>query len=132
MRATPRRERGQSFSVFVITVMVALLLVAGLVIDGAAQSTASRRAETAAAEAARAAMDAGATARAAGQVPNPYLMEAAGRRVLSDRGVDGSVAVAAGRIEVRTSLSVPTAFLGLIGIDRLRATGSAQADLRAP
>lgn len=132
MPVRDRDERGQSFSVLVVAVMIALLLVAGLVVDGGAQSNAARRAETAASEAARAALDSGAPARAAGRSPNPGLMEAAGRHVLSARGVDGTVTVVAGRIRVETSLTTRTVFLSLVGINTLRAVGSAEAELRAP
>lgn len=127
----PRRDqRGQSLSLLVLVVTTALLLVAGLVVDGGAQSTAARRAEQAASEAARAALDAGSTARAAGQTPNPAVMTAAARGVLSDRGIDGTVTLQGGRVQVQTSTSTQTIFLGLVGITSLRATGSAEADLR--
>lgn len=127
----PRRDqRGQSLSLLVLVVTTALLLVAGLVVDGGAQSTAARRAEQAASESARAALDAGATARAAGQTPNPAVMTAAARGVLSDRGIDGTVTLQGGRVQVQTSTSTQTIFLGLVGITSLRATGSAEADLR--
>lgn len=131
MPGPARDERGQSLSVLVLVVVTALLLVAGLVIDGGAQSTAARRAEQAASEAARAAIDAGAAARAAGRAAHVGAMVAAGRSVLTDRGVEGSVTVTAGRVRVETATRTETVFLGLIGIDALAATGSAEADLRA-
>lgn len=126
-----RDERGASLSVLVLLVVTALLLVAGLVVDGGAQSAAARRAEQSAAEAARAAVDAGATARAAGMAANPATMTAAGRQVLDARDVEGTVSVAAGRVRVETWTRTSTIFLSLIGIDGLRATGEAEAELRA-
>ena len=132
MRRTTRDERGQSLSVLVLVVMFALLLVAGLVVDGAAQSGAARRAEQAASEAARAAVDAGATDRAAGRTPPAATMTDAARAVLAERGVDGTVAMAGGRVRVETSTRVPTIFLGLVGITTLRAGGAAAAELRGP
>lgn len=131
MPARVRDQRGQSFSVLVIVVVTALLLVAGLVVDGGAQSAAARRAEQAASEAARTAVDAGSTARAAGQAPNVATMAAAGRQVLASRGVEGTVTIEAGRVRVETTAHTRTVFLGLVGVESLRASGSAEADLRA-
>ena len=125
-----RDERGQSVSVFVLVVVTALLLVAGLVIDGGAQSAAARRAEQAASEAARAALDAGVTARAAGTSADPAAMATAAREVLAARGVEGTVTFQAGRVRVETATDTPTIFLSIIGVTRLHASGSAEADIR--
>ena len=51
-------DLGQSVSVLVAVSLMALLLIAGLVIDGGAHAAATRRAEMAASGAARAAVDA--------------------------------------------------------------------------
>lgn len=126
-----RDQRGASLSVLVLLVVTALLLVAGLVVDGGAQSAAARRAEQAASEAARAAVDAGATARAAGQAASHATMTAAGHEVLDARDVEGTVSLVAGRVRVETRTSTETIFLSLIGINGLRATGEAEAELRA-
>lgn len=128
----PRDERGQSLSAFVAVVMVALLLGAGLVVDGGAQAAASRRAEQAAARAARAALDATAPSRAAGVAPDVAAALRAGEVALEAAGVSGSVRVVAGRVRVETGTSVPTVVLGLIGVRALSARGSAEADLRTP
>lgn len=128
----PRDERGQSLSAFVALVMVALLLGAGLVVDGGAQSAASRRAEQAAAQAARAALDATAPTRAAGVAPDVAAAVRAGEDALGAAGVSGSVRVTAGRVRVETQTSVPTVVLSLIGVRTLSARGSAEADLRTP
>ncbi len=132
MTALRRDERGQSLSVFVLVVVFALLLVAGLVVDGGAQSDAARRAEQAASAAARAAVDAGAPARAGGRGVDPAAMSAAARQALTDRGIEGTVVVAGGRVRVETSVTTRTVFLSLIGVTRLAASGAAEADVRTP
>ena len=124
-------ERGQSLSVFVTVVVVALLLVAGLVVDGGAQVDASRRAEGAAALAARAAADSTATARLAGQEVDRLTAVAAARQVLDAHpGIEGDVVVQGEQVQVTTRATTRTVLLNLIGIRELRATGSATAELR--
>ena len=59
-------ERGQSVSVFITVVFAALIMTAGLVIDGGQKIAAASRAQTAAAGAARAATNAGVTQSLAG------------------------------------------------------------------
>ena len=126
-----RNERGQSLSVFVTVVVVALLLVAGLVVDGGAQVDASRRAEGAAALAARAAADSTATARLAGQEVDRLTAVAAARQVLDAHpGIEGDVVVQGEQVQVTTRATTRTVLLNLIGIRELRATGSATAELR--
>ncbi len=127
-----RGERGQALSAFVVVVVVALLLVAGLVVDGGAKAAASRRVHSAAAQAARAAVDAGATARVSGSAPTTGDVRAAGERVLAERGVTGTVTIAAGRVRVEASTSADTVFLSLIGVRTLTASADAEADLRTP
>jgi transcription elongation GreA/GreB family factor len=125
-----RDERGQSLSVFVTVVVVALLLVAGLVVDGGAQADASRRAEGAAALAARAAADTTATARLAGREADRLTAVAAARQVLDAHpGIAGDVVVQGDRVQVTTRATTPTVLLNLIGIRELAATGSATAAL---
>lgn len=125
-------DLGQSVSVLVAVSLMALLLIAGLVIDGGAHAAATRRAEMAASGAARAAVDAGATARAAG-VREPVADSlTAGRSVLRAAGVEGEVLVRGGSVRVTTTTTVPTVFLGIIGMSRLTAHGEATAVLVSP
>jgi hypothetical protein len=127
-----RDQRGMSLSVFVAVAVLALLLVAGLVVDGGAQAVAARRAELVAAAAARAAADETAAARLAGQSPVVIEAIAAAQKVLTDsRDVTGEVRLVGGRVQVTTTSGVDTVFLSLIGITRLIGTGSAEADLVA-
>lgn len=124
-----RDERGQALSVFVGTVTAALLLTAGLVVDGGAQSTATRRCEQVAAQAARAATDAGTVARVGGGGPDPTAMLAAARRVLDGSGVHGSVTVSGGAVHVTTRTATETVFLSLMGVTTLSSRGEAEAIL---
>lgn len=127
-----RDQRGMSLSVFVAVAVLAMLLVAGLVVDGGAQAVAARRAERVAAAAARAAADETAAARLAGQPPPVAGAIAAAQRVLTDsHEVTGEVRVVGGRVQVTATSGADTVFLSLIGITRLSATGSAEAELVA-
>ena len=123
-------QRGVSLSSFFAVLVLALLLVAGLVVDGGAQALAARRAELLASAAARAGADATATSRLAGQSPDVAAAVAAAQRVLAaDSEVSGEVTVVAGRIRVTTTGAARTVFLSLIGIPRLEVRGSAEAEL---
>ncbi len=132
MKPAPSRDqRGQSLSVLVAVVSVALLLVAGLVVDGGAQAALARRADSAAALAARAAVDATATRRVAGVAISADEAIAAARDVL--RGypeLASDIRLVNDQVAVETRGSVATVFVSLIGINSLSASGSATADLR--
>ena len=69
MIARMHDERGQSVSVFITVVFAALIMTAGLVIDGGQKIAAASRAETAAAGAARAATNAGSPSPLPERVP---------------------------------------------------------------
>jgi len=125
-----RTERGASLSVFVATVVVALLAVAGLVIDGGAQAAAARECQLVASEAARAASDAGALNRAAGLAVDPGAMRAAASEVLATHPrVQGDVQVSGGQVVVSTRATISTTFLSLIRITTLAASGHATVTL---
>lgn len=125
-----REERGQSLSVLVAVSVLGLLLMCGLVVDGGAQAAAVRRAQSAAALAARSALDTTTTARLAGVEPEVGEAIAAARQMLVAHGVEGDISLRGGRVEVTTTTEVETVFLSLIGINTLRATGSATAELQ--
>ncbi|WP_040160821.1 hypothetical protein [Nigerium massiliense] len=130
-RRDDRDERGHSLTVFVAVVVAALILMAGLVVDGGAQSAASRKAHQVAAQAARAGTDAGATARAGGREADSAEMLAAARQVLAGSGVQGTATVSGGAVEVRTRVSTDTVFLSIIGIRTLSAEADATSVLLA-
>lgn len=127
--ARRRDERGNTLTVFVAVVVAALVLMAGLVVDGGAQSTASRRCHQVAAQAARAATDAGAAGKAAGSGADPAAMVRAAREVLDASGLTGTVTVAGGAVRVQTQARTSTVFLSLIGIGSLGAEAEAEAVL---
>lgn len=125
-----RDQRGVSLSAFFAVVVLGLLLMAGLVVDGGAQAVAGRRAELLASAAARAGADATAASRLAGEPADVSAAVAAAQQVLSaSADVTGEVQVAAGRIRVTTRSGADTVLLSLIGIRRLDAHGSAEAEL---
>lgn len=117
-----------SVSVLVMLWIGALILVAGLVVDGGQQVTAARRAEAAAAGAARAAADAGGTYRLAGR-HDPGAGLTAARGYLAASGVAGTATLTDGVVRVETSAGNPTIFLSVLGIQEVRATAGASADL---
>ncbi|WP_432557544.1 pilus assembly protein TadG-related protein [Granulicoccus sp. GXG6511] len=118
-----------SLSVLVMLWIGAIILVAGLVVDGGQQVTAARRAESAAAGAARAAADAGGTYRLAGRNdPGAGIAAAQAYLAASDR-VTGAVTLTGGVVRVTTESSNPTIFLSVLGINEVRAEAAAEADL---
>lgn len=120
-----------SASVLVLFWILALLIVAGLVVDGGQQVTAARRAETVAAGAARAATDAGAPSRVAGRSDPGAALAAANRYLAASAPVSGTAELDAGSVRVRTSHRAPTIFLSLLGIREVRASATARAELVA-
>lgn len=118
-----------SLSVLVLLWIGAIIMVAGLVVDGGQQVTAARRAESAAGGAARAAADAGGTYRLAGR-NDPGAAVAAARAFLAGTdGVVGRASIEAGVVRVETESSAPTIFLSVLGISQVRAEAAAEADL---
>ncbi len=124
-----RPARGQSLSVFVVVIMAALILVAGLVVDGGQKAAAVSRAESVAAAAARAGSEAGATSSVAGEVDAGTAQAAARNYLQSSPGVTGSVAIVGGQVRVHTEVSVDTLFLSVLGIDTLTGRGDAESEL---
>ncbi|OYN91185.1 pilus assembly protein TadG-related protein [Parenemella sanctibonifatiensis] len=128
--AASRDQRGNSASVLVLLCVLALIVMAGLVTDGARLSSARQQAQTAAQQAARSAADAGATGRIGGQ-PDAYRARAAAQDHLRQAGVAGEVTIRPdGTVLVRTTVTTPTQLLGIIGINELTGHGEAVADLR--
>lgn len=125
-------QRGLSMAPFMGSVVLSILLLIGLVVDGGAQATAARKAERLAAAAARVAVDETAAARLAGKTPDYGSAIAKARRVLADNPeVSAEVTFAGGRVRVLTKTWAPTTVLSVIGVTRLAAEGSAEAELVA-
>lgn len=132
MNRRPAEERGQAVSTFITVIFAALIMTAGLVIDGGQQVAAVARAESAAAGAARAAANAGVTQSLSGASPADGALRAARGYLAGQPGVAGSASVSNGVVTVHTRASEPTIFLSLIGIDTLTATGRAQSNAVGP
>ena len=94
-----RDERGLSITPFVAVIFAALIMTAGLVIDGGQKVAAASRAETAAAGASRAAGNAAATQELGAGDPVAPPSRAARNYLAGQPGVTGSVTVAAGVVE---------------------------------
>ena len=120
-------------SVFACGAILALLIMAGLLVDGAAQMLAKQRAEDAAAQVARYAMDAAAPYLVDGQDGAAPALAAARSAAGRYSGISFEFAMDAdGGLRVTTHTSVQTVFLGLIGIHQLSASGSATAIVYQP
>jgi Flp pilus assembly protein TadG len=135
-RAQPRGERGQAISVMMLAVVAALIMIAGLVVDGGQKATAISRAESVAAGAARAAADAGAAgtldagrdgALAVDRGRAAALAYLDGSSIGSGPQIDGTVQVTGDHVVVSTHVRVSTIFLSVIGIDQLQGDGQATA-----
>ena len=128
-----RSDRG-AVTLFVAIAMVGLLALAGLVVDGGAKVRAVQRADRVAAEAARAAgqaIDLGGVLEGSDVRVDRRAALVAAESYLRASGVEGSARVVDGGsgIAVTTTTSVPTVFLGLIGVPQFTVRGSAEAAL---
>ena len=132
MRAIrPRRDddRG-AIALFVVVFTVALLAAVGLVVDGGGKVRALQRADEAAREAARAGsqmLDVPAAVRGDGVSIDPAAAARAARAYLDAAGVAGTVTVQGNAVQVSTSVTYQTVFLGVAGVGPLTVTGSASA-----
>lgn len=124
-----RDERGQSISLFVLVIMGALIMTAGLVIDGGQKVAATSRAESAAAGASRAAGNAAATQQLGGGDPASAAVIAAKTYLAGQPGVTGTVSISNGIIVVTTTADEPTILLSTIGIASVSGEGSARANI---
>lgn len=124
-----RDERGQSISLFVLVIMGALIMTAGLVIDGGQKVAATSRAESAAAGASRAAGNAAATQQLGGADPASAAVIAAKAYLAGQPGVTGTVSISNGIIVVTTTADEPTILLSTIGIASVSGEGSARANI---
>ena len=118
----------------VVVLFAALAALAGLVVDGGAKLDADENAVALAQEAARAGATTVSVSRAyasgAFVVDQPEALAAA-RSYLTDAGYDRFSLSAAGVRAIRVSVTItePTTFLSLIGVDSFTSTGTATATL---
>lgn len=131
-RAAGGREAG-SLTLMLAVLMVALLALAGLVVDGGRKLDQSASAYAIAQEAARA--GAGMVDRSAAYRSGTFRVDqgeavAAARAYLANVGYAGTVS-ADGTLRIRVTVTVTghTLVLSLIGIDTMTSTGSAVASL---
>lgn len=127
--ATHTGQTGSITLIFAV-VVVALIAMAGLIIDGRRQLTAQQRADAVAAEAARAA---GQEIDGSVLTGSPGLDRAralaAARYHLAAAGLSGTVTVDGAAIVVRVDATEPAALLPLIGVTTLEATGEASVEI---
>jgi len=121
-------QRGVSMSVFACGAILALLIVAGLVVDGTAQMMARERAHGVAAQVARFAVDASAPYQVDGGDGRNIALTAAQTAAAKYPDLAFNITIdGAGTLHVVATTSVNTVFLGLIGVSSLPAKGEASA-----
>jgi Flp pilus assembly protein TadG len=124
-----RDEHGQ-VTAFVVTIFLALLLLAGLVIDGGLALAAKRRAINEAEAAARAGAQAIAipTFRTSGNITlDPASARTAAHAYLAAAGHSGTVRVVGERVTVTVQITQQLQILGLAGLGHLTVTGQGTA-----
>lgn len=125
-------ERG-SLTLLLAVLFISLLAMAGIVVDGGAKLDQAQQATADAQEAARA--GAGMVNRGQAYATGSFVVDrsqalAAARQYLANVDAPGQVtAVGARSIRVTVTLTQPTRFLSIIGIDSMTSTGSATAAL---
>ena len=125
-----RDDQDGRVTAFVVVIVTALILFAGLVLDGGLALAAKVRALGEAQEAARAgaqkidlvAYRTSGTLRLA-----PQQASAAAQSYLAAAGHTGSVSIAGNTITVTVTISQPTELLDLIGIGSITVTATGQA-----
>jgi len=129
-QAALRGDRG-SASVSFLLVSVTLIVVIGLVVDGAGKIQANERADLVAASAARTATNSigGDTVRVGSLTLDAAKATTAGEAYLAAAGMPGTVTVNGEVVTVTVSTTYSTRFLSLIGIVELPGAGEASARL---
>jgi Flp pilus assembly protein TadG len=125
-------DRG-SITLMLLALFVALIALAGIVIDGGAKLNQAENATAIAQEAARAGagMVNQANAYSTGTFTvDPAQAIAAAKQYLANAGYQGTVSQpTADSIQVTVTVTSPTRVLSIIGIDSMTSTGSATASL---
>ena len=124
-------DRG-SITAYLLIMTVALVVLAGLVLDGGAALTAHGTAADTAQQAARAGADAldEQSLRAsapAGLTTNPAAAREAAAAVLAAADVTGDITITATAVTVTARATTPTAILAIVGIDQVGGTATATA-----
>jgi Flp pilus assembly protein TadG len=135
MRLPGRRGEDDqgSITLMLLALFVALIALAGIVIDGGAKLNQAENANAIAQEAARA--GAGMVNRAHAYSTGTFVVDGAqavtaAQAYLANAGYQGTVTQpTADSIRVTVTVSAPTKVLSIIGINRMTSTGSATASL---
>ena len=142
MRSGPAREATTSpgdtgergtITLMLLVMFVALLALAGIVIDGGAKLAQAENANAYAQEAARA--GAGMVNQSKALASGSFTVDqaralAAARQYLANLGVQGTAeADGPEAIRVTVIMTAPTHVLSIVGIDSMKSTGSATASL---
>ena len=117
-------DRG-SMSPFAAIAVIALLIIAGLVVDGSGRIEAVQRADNVAREAARAAgqaIHAGPAVRGVAAYGNTSAGRRAAQQHLKAAGMTGTVSVSGNTITVTATTTHRPIFLSLVGIGSLSVT----------
>jgi hypothetical protein len=125
-----RDDQEGRVTAFVVVIVTAILLFAGLVLDGGLALAAKVRAGGEAQEAARAGaqeIDLAAYRNGGTLRLVPQQASAAARSYLAAAGHTGTVSIAGNTITVTVTVSQPTQLLGLIGIGSITVTATGQA-----
>ena len=130
---TVGRDAG-SVTLFFVVAALALFAMVGLVVDGGTKVRAAQQAGALAEEAARAggqAISLPGAVRGDSVIAEPQQAAAAARHYLAENDLTGTVVIAEGGrgIAVHVSVTRPTVFLGMVGIDSMTVQGHAQARL---
>lgn len=132
MRRGARSDSG-SLTLMLALLMVAILALAGLVIDGGRKLDATQKAYAIAQEAARAGagqVNTSAAYRSGTYKVDPQQALAAARAYLASAGYkDSSVTVSGNQIRVTVRVTERTTLLSLVGISAFTSAGSAVASL---
>jgi len=129
----PGRRCGNDRGSITLVLFVALIALAGIVIDGGAKLNQAENASSIAQEAARA--GAGMVNQANAYSSGSFTVDqgqalAAARQYLARGGFTGTVMAAGTRsIRVSVTMTAPTRVLSIIGVDSMTSTGSATAEL---
>ncbi len=130
--ARPGGDRG-SITLMLAALGVALIALAGIVIDGGVKLRANQKADAVAQEAARA--GAGMVDQSTAYSTGAFIVDRAqaiaeARAYLAAGGFDGQVTAQGTRaIRVTVEIIEPTRVLSIIGIDSVKSAGSATASL---
>ena len=128
----PLHDQHGQVTAFVVVITVAVLALAGLVIDGGNALATKRQAIDEADSAARAGAEALAVAgyRTTGELtPDANAAATAARAFLARSGHTGDVHIDGDTVTVTVTIDEPTLILGIVGIHQLTLTGNGRAHL---